>query len=155
MEPAPIPAATTDLFIGPAGPRVPRTVVARGGTGALTAPAIGLEPGPIRVVTMGRISTEAVYFWTAIASLAVAGAAHATKARYQCSGGTKLLADFSPPSLTNGRVALTFATGRRITLPQRPSADGGLYANDDIEFWIKGRNATLTFNGAKETCSTP
>jgi membrane-bound inhibitor of C-type lysozyme len=103
---------------------------------------------------MGRISTETVYFCTAIASLALDGAAHATETRYVCSGGAKLIADFSPPSLTNGRVALTFATGRRITLPQVMSADGGRYANNDIEFWIKGRNATLTMNGVKETCST-
>jgi membrane-bound inhibitor of C-type lysozyme len=91
----------------------------------------------------------------AVALLTYAGSADATKAHYWCSGGTKLTADFSPPSLTNGRVALTFATGRRITLPQLPSADGGRYANDHIEFWIKGRNATLTLNGASETCSTP
>jgi hypothetical protein len=31
----------------------------------------------------------------------------------------------------------------------------GRYGNNDIEFWIKGRNAALTLNGAKETCSTP
>jgi hypothetical protein len=28
------------------------------------------------------------------------------------------------------------------------------YANDDIEFWIKGPNVTLTQNGASETFST-
>jgi membrane-bound inhibitor of C-type lysozyme len=154
MELAPIPAATTDLFTDPAGPRVPRMVAAPGGIEALTAPAIGLEPGPIRVVTMGRISTETMYFWAAIASVAFDGVAHATEARYACSDGTQLVARFSPPSITNGRVALTFETGRKIVLPQVMSADGGRYANNGIEFGIKGRNATLTRRGDSETCST-
>jgi len=104
--------------------------------------------------TMGRISTETVYFWAAIASVAFDGVAHATEARYACSDGTQLVARFSPPSITNGRVALTFETGRKIVLPQVMSADGGRYANNSIEFWIKGRNATLTRRGASETCST-
>jgi membrane-bound inhibitor of C-type lysozyme len=90
----------------------------------------------------------------AVAILAFGGVANATEAHYHCSGDTKLTARFSPPSLTNRRVELTFETGRKITLPQALSADGGRYANDSLEFWIKGRNATLTMNGAKETCST-
>jgi membrane-bound inhibitor of C-type lysozyme len=93
--------------------------------------------------------------WGAIAILASAGSnAYATEARYNCSGGAKLTAKFSPPGAAKGHVELTFETGRKITLPQVMSADGGRYANDDVEFWIKGRNATLTQNGASETCST-
>ena len=80
--------------------------------------------------------------------------ADATEARYRCSSGMKLTAGFSPPNLQNGRVELTFDAGRKLTLPQVLSADGGRYANADIEFWIKGRGATLTMNGVKETCST-
>jgi membrane-bound inhibitor of C-type lysozyme len=34
------------------------------------------------------------------------------------------------------------------------SADSGRYANGDIEFWIKGRSATLAMNGVKESCAT-
>ena len=90
----------------------------------------------------------------AIAILTCGGSADATEARYRCSGGMKLTARFSPPNLQNGRVELTFDTGRKLTLPQVLSADGGRYANADIEFWIKGRGATLTMNGVKETCST-
>ena len=50
-------------------------------------------------------------------------------------------------------MKLTFGTGRELTLPQVMSADGGRYANADIEFWIKGRSASLTMSGVKETCA--
>jgi membrane-bound inhibitor of C-type lysozyme len=32
------------------------------------------------------------------------------------------------------------------------SADGGRYANGKVEFWIRGKGATLTRNGGSETC---
>jgi membrane-bound inhibitor of C-type lysozyme len=89
----------------------------------------------------------------AIAILATGASADAAEARYICSGGTKLSAKFSPPG-AKGQVALTFDMGRELNLPQVMSADGGRYANAGIEFWIKGRSATLTMNGVKETCST-
>jgi membrane-bound inhibitor of C-type lysozyme len=75
-------------------------------------------------------------------------------ARYTCGDGSKITARFSPPATAKGSVALTFETGRELKLPQVLSADGGRYANADIEFWIKGRSATLTMKGVKETCST-
>jgi membrane-bound inhibitor of C-type lysozyme len=90
----------------------------------------------------------------AIAILGIAAPALAAEARYTCSGGGKLTAKFSPPGSPKGEVALTFDTGRELNLPQVMSADGGRYANGDIEFWIKGRSATLTMNGVKETCAT-
>ena len=62
-------------------------------------------------------------------------------------------ASFSPPGVGNGRVALTGPDGR-VTLPQQPSADGGRYANNRMEFWIKGNGATLTREGRSETCHT-
>ena len=92
---------------------------------------------------------------SAVAILAIGAPAHAAEARYRCSGGEKLIARFSPPGSPKGEVALTFDTGRELTLPQVMSADGGRYANGDIEFWIKGRSATLTMNGVKKTCATP
>ena len=91
---------------------------------------------------------------SAFASLAFGDAAHATEAHYTCSGGGKLIAKFSPPGAAKGEVTLTFDTGRELALPQVLSADGGRYANAGIEFWIKGRSATLTMNGVKKTCST-
>jgi membrane-bound inhibitor of C-type lysozyme len=98
---------------------------------------------PIRACLMG-----------AVVVLAFGSDAHATEAHYACSGGTKLTAQFSPPGTALGRVALTFETGNKITLPQVISADGGRYADSGTEFWIKGRNATLTRGGKSETCST-
>ena len=89
----------------------------------------------------------------AVAILALGGPAGAIEARYRCSRGAKLTAQFSPASAAHGRVTLTFATGRKLTLPQVLSADGGRYANDGVEFWIKGRDTTLTMKGVKETCS--
>jgi membrane-bound inhibitor of C-type lysozyme len=89
-----------------------------------------------------------------LAVLVSASAARATEARYTCSDGSKLTAQFSPPDTAKGSVALTFGTGRELKLPQVLSADGGRYADADIEFWIKGQSATLTMKGVKETCST-
>ena len=91
----------------------------------------------------------------ALADATLTGNAFAAQARYVCSGGTKLTAVFSPPSLTNGRVDLIFDSGRRMALPQVMAADGGRYAREGVEFWIKGRNATLTRDGQIETCSPP
>jgi membrane-bound inhibitor of C-type lysozyme len=90
----------------------------------------------------------------AIAILTFGGSADANEAHYRCGGGATLTARFSPLSAPNGRVELAFDTGRKLTLPQVLSADGGRYANSGVEFWIKGRGATLTMNGVKETCST-
>jgi len=92
----------------------------------------------------------------AVAALAISGTgAQATEAQYECSGGTRLTAQFSPPGMAKGQVELTFdGSGQKITLPQVISADGGRYANDSIEFWIKGQSATLTRDGNRETCNT-
>ena len=89
-----------------------------------------------------------------VATLTLGGHAFATQVNYECSGGTRLTARFSPPGVPKGCLTLTFGTGRKLTLPQVMSAGGGRYANGDIEFWIKGRNATLILGGARETCST-
>jgi membrane-bound inhibitor of C-type lysozyme len=91
---------------------------------------------------------------SAVALIPFAGPAGATEAHYTCSGGGKLSANFSPPDAAKGEVKLTFDTGRELSLPQVLSADGGRYANAGIEFWIKGKTATLTMSGVKETCST-
>ena len=94
---------------------------------------------------------------TVFAALAVLIAATtpslAVKASYTCTGGTRLSADFSPPGSSAGNVVLTISgTSGKITLPQVISADGGRYANDTMEFWIKGKGGTLTRDGKSETC---
>jgi membrane-bound inhibitor of C-type lysozyme len=100
----------------------------------------------LRIVAEGLSSGAAI--------LAFAAPALAAQAHYTCSDGGKLSANFSPPDANKGEVTLTFGTGRELTLPQVVSADGGRYADADIEFWIKGRSATLTMKGVKETCAT-
>jgi membrane-bound inhibitor of C-type lysozyme len=81
--------------------------------------------------------------------------AFAIKASYTCSAGTRLTADFSRPGVSPGGVVLAISGGSgKITLPQVISADGGRYANDTMEFWIKGRSATLTRGGKSETCQS-
>ena len=90
---------------------------------------------------------------SAVAVLAIGAPSYATEARYTCSGGDTFTADFPPPDAAKGVAKLSFGMGRELTLPQVLSADGGRYANGDTEFWIKGRSATLTRNGVKETCA--
>ena len=50
-------------------------------------------------------------------------AVHATNAMYQCRDGTRLSADFSPPSLKAGHVDLSIRGDGKVTLPQQMSAD--------------------------------
>lgn len=82
------------------------------------------------------------------------GQALSIEASYTCQGGVKLQATFSDPGASPGSVVLTFADAGEVTLPQVMSADGGRYAEGDVEFWIKGNSATLTRNGKSETCHT-
>ncbi|WP_442581277.1 MliC family protein [Mesorhizobium sp. ASY16-5R] len=93
---------------------------------------------------------------TTLAMLAtMTGAAYATEAGYECSGGTRLTAVFSEPGATPGSVVLHLAgQSGDITLPQAMSADGGRYADGATEFWIKGKDASFTHAGKTETCHT-
>jgi membrane-bound inhibitor of C-type lysozyme len=88
-----------------------------------------------------------------VALAATGGTAHATEARYECSAGSQLTVQFSLPGAADSQAVLTFAgSDAGIVLPQVMSADGGRYADDKIEFWIKGRNATLIRGDKRETC---
>ena len=79
--------------------------------------------------------------------------AFAVDVNYTCSEGTRLTAMFSAPGASPGNVVLVIAgANAKVTLPQVKSADGGRYANDEMEFWIRGKDATLTRAGRKETC---
>jgi membrane-bound inhibitor of C-type lysozyme len=92
---------------------------------------------------------------TALALVATTLSAHATTAQYRCKSGTRFNVEFSPPSLLSGRATLTFVgTKQKVVLPQVMSADGGRYANGQMEFWIKGRQATLTRDGKGDLCTT-
>ena len=97
--------------------------------------------------------TRAMQMIAALIPLAMSvSAVHATNAMYQCRDGTRLSADFSPPSLKAGHVDLSIRGDGKVTLPQQMSADGGRYANARMEFWIKGNEATLTRVGRSVSC---
>lgn len=96
-----------------------------------------------------RLRTSAIAALMMVAS----GSAIATEADYRCSNGTQLRAVFSPPDQAPGQVTLTIeGSPTPLVLPQTVSADGGRYEKDDVLFWIKGRQATLTRHGVSETC---
>lgn len=81
--------------------------------------------------------------------------AAAADVSYRCKDGTAFKAAFSTPG-PSGSVRLTFGGSTRpIVLPQAPSADGGRYAEGDIQFWIKGKTAQFTRAGTTITCATP
>ena len=99
--------------------------------------------------------------WARLTILLVLGATTGVAAQvpepvhYICADGTRLQAVFSPPSTTTGLVKLLYAgSPTETTLPQAASADGGRYTEGDVEFWIKGKGATLTRAGRLTTCRT-
>lgn len=101
------------------------------------------------------VKLSPVFAAATIVVVAASATAHAAEANYICGRGTKLHAQFSAPGVTPGHAVLTFGgSQRRLALPQVMSADGGRYANDKVEFWIKGQGATLTRNGRSQTCTS-
>ncbi len=79
--------------------------------------------------------------------------AHAIEVHYRCTNGTALSADFMTPPNSLGTARLTFDTGGSpVDLPQQMAADGGRYAMNGVEFWIKGDTAQLTRDGAAASC---
>jgi membrane-bound inhibitor of C-type lysozyme len=72
---------------------------------------------------------------------------------YLCDDSLRLTAKFDTPKEGAGSVEIVFAgSNERIVLPQVLSADGGRYAAGGTEFWIKGKQATLTRGGKATTC---
>jgi putative hemolysin len=77
-------------------------------------------------------------------------------AKFSCAEGKSIDATFI--NARTHSVQLAFSDGRKLTLPQALSADGGRYANkaETIVFWNKGNTAFVQENG-KTTyagCST-
>jgi membrane-bound inhibitor of C-type lysozyme len=82
-------------------------------------------------------------------------AATAQSVDYVCGDGMRLIATFSPAGTPPGSVELVIGDAdAKITLPQVKSADGGRYANGDVEFWIRGRDATFMRDGRKAICKS-
>jgi membrane-bound inhibitor of C-type lysozyme len=71
---------------------------------------------------------------------------------YACADKTQLSATFhASPAAAD----IVFdGSEEKVTLPQALSADGGRYAAGDIEFWIKGREATLSRGRSKTSCKS-
>jgi len=79
----------------------------------------------------------------------------AQSVNYVCGDGTRLTAAFSPAGTSPGSVVLVIdGVDAQLTLPQVKSADGGRYVRGDVEFWIRGRDATFTRGGKKLTCQS-
>lgn len=82
-----------------------------------------------------------------------AAAQDAKPVPYTCADGTELQATFSPPSTSMGSVKLVYAGSATETiLLQAVSADGARYTQGDVEFWIKGKGATLIRARTSTTC---
>jgi membrane-bound inhibitor of C-type lysozyme len=99
--------------------------------------------------------------WAPLTALFLVGTATGAVAQdpkpvhYTCADGTKLQAMFSPPGTSMGSVKLVYAgSSTEMTLPQALSADGGRYTQGDVEFWTRGKGATLTRAGKSTTCRT-
>jgi membrane-bound inhibitor of C-type lysozyme len=102
------------------------------------------------IIMTGKIAA-AVSFLTAATALAQAPSPAAT-VQYSCAAGKSLAAEyFDGPTRTapdgrpipGGRVTLTLADGRKLTLPQTLSGSGIRYANEGetVVFWSKGDTA--------------
>lgn len=92
-------------------------------------------------------------FAVSVAFAAATPAAMAAEpVHYVCADKTEFSATFQT---SPGAAELVFAgSGEKMSLPQAPSADGGRYVKGDTEFWIKGRDATLTRGDRKTTCKS-
>lgn len=100
----------------------------------------------------GKKCTAAAYYnGTCTREAAPAKTANGLPARvealFTCPAGKSINAVFI--NTGNPRVQLTFSDGRKMTLPQAQSADGGRYANkaETIVFWNKGNTAFVQENG--------
>jgi membrane-bound inhibitor of C-type lysozyme len=121
----------------------------------------GLAEGPWQVWDCLMNRTDPALGRAILATLYVVGAVAGAVAQapilvhYTCADGTKLQATFSPPGTSMGSVKLVYSgSPSEMVLPQALSADGGRYTEGDIEFWIKGKSATLTRAGRSTTCRT-
>ena len=71
---------------------------------------------------------------------------------YRCEDGTTLTVSYL--RFIRLQAARLMIDGKTTVLPQRRSADGGRYAKGGIQFWIKGRSATLMRQGKATHCET-
>jgi membrane-bound inhibitor of C-type lysozyme len=83
------------------------------------------------------------------------GHAHAREFRYACADKSSFGVTFTNRAGGADVALLTFGPKEQVALPRAPSADGGRYADNGVEFWTKGKWASLSRPGrAPTTCRT-
>jgi membrane-bound inhibitor of C-type lysozyme len=90
-------------------------------------------------------------------SLLVAGASSHAAATigpvtFQCDDSSLIEATFD--NAPDPATVKLVRNGRTFTLPQAMSGSGARYVGDDIEFWNKGDDAMVEWQGTKLECST-
>jgi membrane-bound inhibitor of C-type lysozyme len=96
---------------------------------------------------LARVILVSLVFW-----LNLSVHAQAREVQYTCTDKTVLAVTFSVPGASPAFARLVITgTPADIVLPQVLSADGGRYANEDLEFWVKGSSAQLTRDGGPVT----
>jgi membrane-bound inhibitor of C-type lysozyme len=71
---------------------------------------------------------------------------------FTCDDGSAIEATFD--NAPDPATVLLVRGDQQATLPQAMSASGARYVGDDIEFWNKGDDATVEWQGTKLECST-
>jgi membrane-bound inhibitor of C-type lysozyme len=70
---------------------------------------------------------------------------------FRCDDGSAIMATFD--NAPDPAVVHLVRGDQQATLPQGMSASGARYLGDDIEFWNKGRDAAVEWQGTKLACS--
>ena len=71
---------------------------------------------------------------------------------FQCDDSSLIEATFD--NAPEPHTVQLVRNGQTFTLPQAMSGSGARYVGDDIEFWNKGANAMVEWQGTKLECST-
>jgi membrane-bound inhibitor of C-type lysozyme len=71
---------------------------------------------------------------------------------FRCDDGSEIEATFD--NAPDPATVLLVRGDQTFTLPQAISASGARYLGDSIEFWNKGNDAMVDWQGQKFSCST-
>jgi membrane-bound inhibitor of C-type lysozyme len=99
-----------------------------------------------------------IHIVLALASLMAGTAARAADAdkigpvTFRCVDGSAIEATFD--NAPDPATVLLVRGEQTFTLPQAISASGARYLGDGIEFWNKGNDAMVDWQGTKLECST-
>ena len=70
---------------------------------------------------------------------------------FRCDDGSEIAATFD--NAPTPATVLLVRGDQTFTLPQAMSASGARYLGDNIEFWNKGNDAMIDWQGQKFSCS--